>query len=274
MTLEELQNILLDIVTVLDKICAEADIDYTLFGGSMIGAVRHKGIIPWDDDIDIRIWYNDYQKLKKNLNEKLPSYLKLVEPEESCPYFYDFIPRIIDTRYTLHKPTEYDEYSDNIQNHPALDIFLASYSGNSEGDTKKNAFKLQWLYAMALGHRYGKNKLNKKPTSISEFLGAKVVPQIGKLYSMEKIFAKRKKLLDKMNEKKTDKFLVSNIAVPGFLSQAYDTEWTSEYIRTEFNSHNFTIESGYDGELTMRYGDYMTPEKDSEKYTVHFKEEN
>ena len=61
MTLKEYQDILFDILCVVDEICKRNNITYMLYGGSMLGAVRHHDFIPWDDDIDIIVWHEDYE---------------------------------------------------------------------------------------------------------------------------------------------------------------------------------------------------------------------
>lgn len=67
--LRNLQLLLLDEVLVLDQICKENGLSYFLTGGSALGAVRHQGFIPWDDDMDIALFEDDYEKLVKILLE-------------------------------------------------------------------------------------------------------------------------------------------------------------------------------------------------------------
>ncbi len=68
--LRNLQLLLLEEVMVLDEICRENGLTYFLTGGSALGAVRHQGFIPWDDDVDIALYEEDYKKLVKILLEK------------------------------------------------------------------------------------------------------------------------------------------------------------------------------------------------------------
>ena len=66
---------MLDILLVFDKICERHDISYFLDGGSCLGAIRHKGFIPWDDDIDVAVMRNDLFRLRKILKKELPEHL-------------------------------------------------------------------------------------------------------------------------------------------------------------------------------------------------------
>lgn len=65
----QLQNCILSIARYIHDFCSENGIEYCLMGGSALGAVRHKGFIPWDDDLDIFMTPDNYDKFKKHFNE-------------------------------------------------------------------------------------------------------------------------------------------------------------------------------------------------------------
>ncbi|MGL5623194.1 LicD family protein [Cetobacterium sp.] len=73
--------VLLRILKIFDKICRENNIEYWITDGTLLGAMRHKGFIPWDDDIDICIKKEDENKIKKILKKNLPQDLFLQTPE-------------------------------------------------------------------------------------------------------------------------------------------------------------------------------------------------
>lgn len=74
--LNELQRVGLGILKEIDKICKKHQLTYYIYGGSLLGAYRHKGFIPWDDDVDIAMPRKDYEKFKQYQNE-LPDYMLL-----------------------------------------------------------------------------------------------------------------------------------------------------------------------------------------------------
>ena len=63
--MKDVQKKLYDLLKKFDKICKDNDVEYYLAGGSALGAVRHKGFLPWDDDVDLFITRNNYIKLKR-----------------------------------------------------------------------------------------------------------------------------------------------------------------------------------------------------------------
>ena len=73
LTNEELRGIQLEQLKYIDRICRENGIEYTLAGGSLIGAIRHGGYIPWDDDIDIELTRPHYDHLISVLMDQLPN---------------------------------------------------------------------------------------------------------------------------------------------------------------------------------------------------------
>ena len=90
--LRNLQHRLMDIMMVLDKICVDNNIQYMLTGGNVLGAVRHGGFIPWDDDLDISLFKKDYDRLIKILrNYKNDKYI--LQDHKSEPDYIQTFPK-------------------------------------------------------------------------------------------------------------------------------------------------------------------------------------
>ena len=70
-TLRKLQMIELEMLIELDRICRKNDIKYTIIGGTLIGALRNGGFIPWDDDIDVAMLRGEYEKFRKACKKDL-----------------------------------------------------------------------------------------------------------------------------------------------------------------------------------------------------------
>jgi len=89
-TLKHLQNTELMILKDFIEICEDNNLDYYIYGGSLIGAIRHKGFIPWDDDLDVIMFREDYDKFKKIFNESYNDKYYLLCKETEEDYFYLF----------------------------------------------------------------------------------------------------------------------------------------------------------------------------------------
>lgn len=104
--LRELQMRMLDIVVDIDRMCREHHLRYYLQYGTLLGAVRHKGFIPWDDDIDISMPREDYELLAAHAHEWLPEYLefKCLENDASYPFAFG---KVQDKRTTVVERLHY-----------------------------------------------------------------------------------------------------------------------------------------------------------------------
>ena len=87
--IENLHGILFEMLEEIDRICSKNDIKYSLFAGSALGAVRHGGFIPWDDDLDIVMLRPDYEKFLQIADKELSSAFFLQkEFSEHWPMFF------------------------------------------------------------------------------------------------------------------------------------------------------------------------------------------
>ena len=82
-TLEEKKIVLLDILTAVDTFCKEHDIRYSMACGTMLGAVRHKGFIPWDDDVDIYMLRDDYERFESLFPKVYKGVYQLISPQRN-----------------------------------------------------------------------------------------------------------------------------------------------------------------------------------------------
>ena len=98
---------MLDILMEVDCICRKHDIRYWLSSGTLIGALRHDGFIPWDDDLDIEMMRSDYLRLMKVLPTELPAWLAL-QNDETDPNYFFFYAKVRDRRSKLFEHNQYD----------------------------------------------------------------------------------------------------------------------------------------------------------------------
>ena len=99
MSIEELLSLQLEILFKVDSFCRNNSISYTVFGGTAIGTVRHKGYIPWDDDIDIAMTRPNYERFINSFNGVFDS-LEVYAPELDLDYYAPYA-NVCDTRTLL-----------------------------------------------------------------------------------------------------------------------------------------------------------------------------
>lgn len=98
---------MLEILLEVDRICKKHDIPYWLSSGTLIGAMRHDGFIPWDDDLDIEMMHKDYLRLMEVLPKELPEWLALQNSDTDPNYFY-FYAKVRDKRSRMLEQNGYD----------------------------------------------------------------------------------------------------------------------------------------------------------------------
>lgn len=102
-----MQQRMLEILKVVDAICRKHNIPYWLCGGTMIGAIRHKGFIPWDDDLDIDMLRPDFERFVKLLPSELPDNLALQWHTTDKNYFFQYA-KIRDRNSEMYEHNGYD----------------------------------------------------------------------------------------------------------------------------------------------------------------------
>lgn len=265
MKIKQLHAVLYDILAQIDAICQKEGIPYMLYGGTLLGAVRHGGFIPWDDDLDISVWKKDYPKLREALKKHLKEPYRFVEPDELSPYFFDFIGRVVDTRYHWHEPTKADEAYGNLTNYVCVDILTMVNSGDSVFDVKMYGIAHKLLYALAMGHRPELDYAKYSPMmKVQTF----ILSHLGKLFSMETILKLYHALSDRYDDKPHKYYSVTN-RIPTSHGKIQETAWVRKSMKMKFEDRISYVPVGYHEILTCVYGDYMKPPKDPSIYVTH-----
>lgn len=148
---EKLKKVELNLLTEFDKICKKHSIKYSLTFGTLLGAVRHKGFIPWDDDIDVMMTREDYNKFLKVANE-LPKNLFFQNNKTDCFKFDIFMAaKIRDNNSKV-------EFDKKYHSGAFIDIFvLDKFSSNK---IPKSIQKLFYLFLRFVQYREKDDKKN------------------------------------------------------------------------------------------------------------------
>lgn len=101
------QERMLEILAEVDRICRKHGLRYWLSSGTLLGAARHGGFIPWDDDLDLEMMRDDYERLMKILPGELPQTMAL-QTHVTDPNYFFFYAKVRDRRSVLSEGNEYD----------------------------------------------------------------------------------------------------------------------------------------------------------------------
>lgn len=254
--LDELKVIELDILKKFDKICKENNLEYSLAYGTMIGAVRHKGFIPWDDDIDVYMKREDYERLL-SLRYNDDNYeIKCYRYSDDYYYLYS---KMIDKSTYLEESWRAEK---NMGVY--IDIFPIDYVNfSTDGEAlenEKNALKKKvdklFILSGLLGHKLSHHKgFNLR--------------YITKLLFMLITLPFRRLILKKIDLMLADtvdgQYCIQNMDNNIFTSDVFDG-----ITYCDFEDFKAPIYERYDEILKAEYGDYMTPPPIEQQKSVHW----
>lgn len=257
----------LKILKEIDRICRKYEIPYMIDSGTLLGAVRHQGFIPWDDDADVAFTRDNYERFAKVVRKELPKGLKLLEPHQlgGGRAFYDFTPRILYMNSRTHQDGPEMDYYGGRLNHLWVDLFIIDELPENPVSAAFTKFLHKAIYGLAMGHRY---KLDFAKYSLANKIMAGGLSALGKLVPMKWI--RRMQFCAAVKDKKGTSSLnyYSNYQ-PDYLYVTLRKEWCQETVDMEFEGEMLMVPAGWHQVLTCVYGDYMTPPPPDKQIPAH-----
>lgn len=252
MSLKKLQKMELEVLQKFHSFCEEHSLTYYLIGGTLLGAIRHKGFIPWDDDIDVVMPRADYEKFIRLFLEKQQEQLpfKLATLANTQNYYQSFA-KLFDARFPMIEP----QIRIPCPLGPWVDIFpLDNMSDNY--NTAVRFFRYMTLWRKMRGWKVALfNKLTLKDF-VRRFLALCLAP-----FPRTWLISQLDKRAKRYAGASLSKYVcVVTMGTYG-LKEIMPREWFEGRELHSFEDKQFYIPSGSHHILTNLYGDYMTPRK-------------
>ncbi len=251
-SLEEHQSAIYSLLQEFDRVCKVLDVPYILFAGTMLGAVRHEGFIPWDDDLDILMLREDYERFLEGAPEVIDEEKFFLQKEftEHWPMFF--------SKLRLNGTTCLEKYhpkDKNIHHGVYIDIFPCDNAFKSNSGKKIQFLASKVVIAKSLDKRgYVTDSIIKKIF----MLICKLLPLYPFLF-----IAKG----GRSDSREVHSFLA---AAKSYSKNIYPRYYITKKVNLKFENDYYPVSAEYDKLLRLLYGDYMIlPEADEREDKRH-----
>lgn len=251
----------LDMIELLESACKQLNIQYFVCFGSAIGAVRHMGFIPWDDDIDIGMLREDFDVFLEKGRSMFPSYIDIQYglSTHGC----DPLLRIRDSRTTGIINTEY-----KMDGNKGCFIEIYPFDYVNDNWARKIQLKITGQLLLELSYRVKSLNTNSK---VKRSKASHIRSCILSPFSSEKLWRFYGKICRLQNNKKSTRY-VDTIGLPFYAitgQHLFEKKDVLETYLAEFEYTKIRIAKGYDNILRTRYGDYMQLPPPDQRGTHH-----
>lgn len=246
------QRSLVGLLKEFDRICRQLDIPYVLFAGTMLGAVRHQGFIPWDDDVDVILLREDYDRFMEEAERLLDRDKFYLQQEFSCHWPMYFSKLRLNNTTCLEK---YHPKDPAIHQGISMDIFPCDNAAKSHFGRKMQFLASKVVIAKSLDKRGYDTDSRKK----------KLFMALCRLLPM-KLFLKLTKWGRKDSEM-VHSFLGGSSS---FSKSVYPRIWFTDPAAMRFEEGEYPVSKHYDALLRQLYGDYtVLPPEDQRTVKQH-----
>ncbi len=256
-TLRKLQMTQVEMLDEIDRICKKHKITYFLVGGTLLGAVRHHGFIPWDDDLDVAMPRRDYKKFTKVCKTELGDkyYLHSIEFDEK--YWCSF-------NKLRKKNTVFEPLQDTTIDSPYKGVFVDVFPLDNASKQKSVFQNIQAYLCKGLTSFQYRRRHATMPTKTP--IGIMILWPLLSLFSIKTIAGWIQGIMQ-LNKNRKSKYFVSIASFINFHKQTMPKEKYYPPCKVEFEGKLYSAPHDPDYILTRLYGDYMTLPPEDKRVT-------
>lgn len=252
--LEELKQIQLRILIIVHNYCTSNGINYSLSSGTLIGAVRHKGYIPWDDDIDIYMLRPDFERFEKEFSDP---YLRIMSPNSDAKCIYPY-GKVYDSRTSLIENVDNNMDCMGVN----IDVFVIDSVPDNIRERKrlfrKNKILEDILIFKTIRFRKGRSILK----NVCLFLGKLFFYPV----SLRRIITNKFNLCIPYNPSSKE---ICNVMAGNGINACIPSNYMKNFMDINFEGRIFRCMEEYDKYLRLNYGDYMQLPPEEKRVSTH-----
>lgn len=269
--LHQIQGIELKILREVDRICEKYNLHYSLSGGTLLGAIRHKDFIPWDDDIDIDLKRDDFNKLISVLPDELGDEFEFLNYDSYGEYHCDFIPRIFYKNSKAVNSFSTDGGKNNFANDERMNrVFIELYClhDTQANRVKSQIFKIKAIYGLAMGHRL--IPTDSSNYSFVEKMQVKFLTTVGKLMPLKTIYKMYEQCVSEVATGEGELYFKPSVPLPVQNRNVFPKDFFSDYTRVPIRDDTAMAPKEYIKVLEYLYTNWQDLPKEKDRHPGHF----
>ena len=244
----------IEVLQEIDKLCKKHNIKWFADCGTLLGAVRHGGFVPWDDDLDICMLRDDYQKFQKYAEKELPDGFVILTYE--CEEYWQMITRVTNVSQISLDKDILEKYH-QFPYAAGIDIFVLDYVASNEKEEEVRRDLVNSVLSIAARADIGEDK----PSEEGIKLLAMVEETCGvKINIKDHIRRQLYQLAERLSCLYPSKGAKEVVLMPYWCSHhdhKYNINDFLEVVQIPFENTMINVPAGYDNALKVEYGDYL-----------------
>lgn len=258
--LRKVQKLQLRILKDVKRVCEKYNIRYFLDAGTLLGAIRHGGFIPWDDDLDIAMERSEYERFIQVAQSELGTEYFLQTQNTDEHYGLPFAKvRLLGTQFLENKSKK-----SKAHNEIFIDVFPYDTMPAESFAQKKAAFQLKLLSHLNLIKHGYQVWSGESTANMIKFLPFRLLSLV---FSRQYIKNKMEQIITEENKKKSQRVWIQD--GQNYMRWNYPAELLGQFSEHVFEDESFPIPAEYDAWLKMTYGDYMQLPPEDQRGDYH-----